>query len=70
MATRYPDGHPGVPALLGKPLILRAARLAGDRGAGPLLGKARLLDPPPDSLRDVDTPQDLAEVERLLADRA
>ena len=69
MATRYPDGHPGVPALLGKPLIVRAAKLAGDRGAGPLLGQARLLDAPPDGLRDVDTPQDLAEVERILADR-
>lgn len=69
MAMRYPDGHPGVPAVLDKPLIIRAAKLAGDRGAGPLLGKVRLLDPPPDSLRDVDTPQDLAEVERILADR-
>ena len=70
MATRYPDGRPGVPALLDKPLMIRAAALAGDRGAGPLLGRATLLDPPPGSLRDVDTPQDLAEAERILADRA
>lgn len=68
-ATRYPDGRPGVPALLGKPLMIRAASLAGDRGAGPLLGGAALLDPPPNSLRDVDTPEDLAEVARLLAGR-
>jgi len=66
-ATRYPDGHPGVPALLDRSLIDKAARLTGDRGAGPLLKGARLLDPPSGMLRDVDTPEDLAEVERLLA---
>jgi len=65
-ATRYPDGHAGVPALLDRKLIEQAARLTGDRGAGPLLKRARLLDPPPGMLRDVDTPEDLAEVERML----
>lgn len=65
-ATRYPDGHTGVPALLDRRLIDRAARLTGDRGAGPLLRGARLLDPPPGILRDVDTAEDLAEVERML----
>ena len=41
-------------------------RLIGDRGAGPLLEGVRLLDPPPGMLSDVDTPEDLAEVERQL----
>ena len=65
-ATRYPEGHAGVPALLDRRMIEKAARLSGDRGAGPLLGRARLLDPPPGMLRDVDTADDLAEVERML----
>lgn len=66
-ATRYPEGHAGVPALLDRKLIAKAARLTGDGGAGPLLRGARLLDPPPGMLRDVDTREDLAEVERMLA---
>jgi len=65
-ATRHADGRPGVPALLDAALIGLAACLTGDRGAGPLLGQAALLDPPPEMLRDVDTAQDLAEVERAL----
>jgi molybdenum cofactor cytidylyltransferase len=65
-ATYQPAGLAGVPALLDRRLIARAARLTGDRGAGPLLRGARLLDPPPGMLRDVDTAEDLAEVERLL----
>jgi molybdenum cofactor cytidylyltransferase len=65
-ATRYPDGHAGVPALLDRNLIEKAARLTGDRGAGPLLRGATLLDPPPGMLRDVDTAEDLAEVEAEL----
>ena len=68
-ATRYPEGHAGVPALLDRRLIDRAARLSGDRGAGPLLRGARLLDPPPGMLRDVDTADGLAEVERQLLAR-
>jgi CTP:molybdopterin cytidylyltransferase MocA len=65
-ATRQPDGRGGVPALFDRSLIAIAARLTGDRGAGPLLAGARLLDPPPGMLRDVDTPEDLAEAERVL----
>jgi molybdenum cofactor cytidylyltransferase len=65
-ATRYPEGHAGVPALLDRNLIAKAARLTGDRGAGPLLKEARLLDPPRGMLRDVDTAEDLAEVEAEL----
>jgi CTP:molybdopterin cytidylyltransferase MocA len=47
----------------------QAARLTGDHGAGPLLKGATLLDPPSGMLRDVDTPDDLAEVERQLLAR-
>ena len=68
-ATRYPEGHAGVPALLDRALMEEATGLTGDRGAGPLLQNARLLDPPPGMLRDVDTPADLAEVERQLLAR-
>jgi molybdenum cofactor cytidylyltransferase len=68
-ATRYPDGHAGVPALLDRRLIDRAARLTGDRGAAPLLRGARLLDPPPGMLLDVDAAEDLVEVERQLLAR-
>jgi len=66
-ATRQGDGRPGVPALLDRSLLNLAARLTGDRGAGPLLQGARLLDAPAGMLRDVDTPDDLAEVKRALA---
>ncbi len=66
-ATRYPEGHAGVPALLDREMIELAAGLTGDRGAGALLKGARLLDPPAEMLFDVDTPADLAEAERQLA---
>lgn len=66
-ATRQPDGRPGVPALLDRALLEKAAALTGDRGAGPLLSGATLLDPPPGMLRDVDTPADLTEAERILS---
>ena len=65
-ATRYPKGHAGVPALLDRELMELAAKLSGDHGAGPLLKEATLLDAPAEMLRDVDTPEDLASVERVL----
>jgi CTP:molybdopterin cytidylyltransferase MocA len=68
-ATRYPEGHAGVPALLDRSLIEVAAGLSGDHGLGPLLRGVTLLDPPSGMLRDVDTPADLAEVERQLSAR-
>ena len=68
-ATYQPDGHAGVPALLDRALLEAAAALSGDRGAGPLLRDAPLLDPPRGMLRDVDTPEDLAEAERQLLAR-
>lgn len=67
-ATRQPDGRAGVPALLDRALLEQAATLTGDRGAGPLLAGASLLEAPPGILQDVDTAEDLAEVEgQLLA---
>ena len=65
-ATRQPDGHAGVPAVLDRALLERAAELCGNRGAGLLLSDTPLLDPPAGMLRDVDTPEDLCEVERAL----
>jgi len=65
-ATRQTDGRAGVPALLGLALLKKAAMQTGDRGAGPLLGEVKLLDAPVGMLRDVDTPQDLADVERII----
>jgi molybdenum cofactor cytidylyltransferase len=65
-ATRQTDERAGVPALLDRALIEIAAALSGDRGAGPLLVGAALLDPPPGMLADVDEPHDLASVERVL----
>lgn len=68
-ATRYPEGHAGVPAMLDRELLKQATQLTGDRGAGPLLAGAALLNPPPGMLRDVDTPEDLTEAERQLLAR-
>jgi molybdenum cofactor cytidylyltransferase len=65
-ATRQPDGRPGVPAVLDRALLEAAATMTGDRGAGPLLAGATLLHPPAGSLRDVDTAEDLEEIERSL----
>lgn len=68
-ATYYLDGHLGVPALLDRQLIAVAAQLSGDRGLGPLLAGATSL-PAESLLRDVDTPEDLVEVERMLTIRS
>ena len=65
-ATRQRHGRGGVPALFDRPLIAIATRLTGDRGAAPLLADVPLLDPPEGMLRDVDTREDLAQVEQAL----
>jgi CTP:molybdopterin cytidylyltransferase MocA len=65
-ATRQADGRPGVPAVLDRALLEAAATLTGDRGAGPLLARVTLHDAPAGMLRDVDTPEELAAVEKLL----
>jgi CTP:molybdopterin cytidylyltransferase MocA len=66
-ATGHADDHAGVPALVDRARIEKAATLTGDRGAGPLLRAATLLDPPAGMLRDVDTLEDLAEVAQILS---
>jgi molybdenum cofactor cytidylyltransferase len=71
-ATRYPDGDVGVPALFGQAQLPSLDSLAGDRGAAALLALMdglTLLDPPTGMLCDVDRPEDLAEVERMSAER-
>jgi molybdenum cofactor cytidylyltransferase len=67
VATRHPDGRAGVPAVLGRELLEKAAQLMGDRGAGPLLAGVPLLAPPAGMLLDVDTPEALAKVEAILS---
>ncbi len=72
VATRYPGWSYGVPAVLDPALIEDASRLTGDRGAGALLTAVpgiAFRTPDPAMLRDVDTPEDLAEVERQLLAR-
>jgi len=62
-ATAYPDGHAGVPALLGRTLLTQATQLDGNSGAGPLMSLQTGLTcvaAPPDLLLDVDRPDDLA----------
>ena len=71
-ASCYPDGDPGVPALFGQAQLPALAQLTGDHGASALLALMdglTTLAPPAGSLRDVDRPEDLAEVERQLAAR-
>ena len=65
-AFMHRDGRPGVPALLDRRLIAAAAGLTGDRGLAPLLRKVSAL-PAGMTLFDVDTPEDLAEAERILS---
>jgi CTP:molybdopterin cytidylyltransferase MocA len=66
-ASRYPGGRAGVPALLDRALIEDAIGLTGDRGAGHLLRRAKLLDSPPVLLRDVDTPESLRKIALILS---
>jgi len=71
-ATCYPDGDVGVPALIGHAQLPALAELKGDHGAAPLLALMEgltVLAPPEGMLRDVDRPEDLAEVERQLSAR-
>lgn len=67
IATCHPDGRAGVPAVLDRELLEKAALLTGDRGAGPLLAGVLLLDPPTEMLLDVDTPEALTEVASILS---
>ena len=69
-ATAYPGGIAGVPACFTPECVKELAGLHGDRGAGPLLARiegVRLVEPPPDTLLDIDTPEDLARAEAILS---
>ena len=69
-ACRQADGRAGVPALLPASAFPALMALAGDRGAGSVLAQMdalTLLDCHASELFDVDTPEALAEAERLLA---
>jgi CTP:molybdopterin cytidylyltransferase MocA len=68
-ATAHAHRRPGVPALLSPALLRNALGLTGDEGAARLLASARsltLLDAPPGTLSDIDRPEDIPGVEKLL----
>jgi len=68
-ATLYPGDKPGVPALLSHDVLGDVVRLKGDDGAASLLRTLpdlQLLQAPDGSLRDVDTPQGLADIAQVL----
>ncbi len=68
-ACRHADGRPGVPALLPASAYPALMALTGDRGAGAVLAKLdglTLLDCAGSELFDVDSPEGLAEAQRLL----
>lgn len=67
-ACRYPDHRLGPPACFSAAFLASLERLEGDSGARDLLregGKARGLRVAAHELSDVDTPADLAELNRL-----
>lgn len=67
------DFEPGAPALIPAALFGELEGLSGDMGAARVLrgrGDVSLIHARAEDLLDVDTPQALAEAERLLRDRA
>ena len=68
-ACRQADGRAGVPALLPDSAFPALMALAGDRGAGAVIGALAgltVIDCASEELLDVDTPEALAVAERLL----
>ena len=68
-AVAYPGGKPGVPACFPAAMLPKLAGLGGEEGAALLLrGRrdVRLVECDPEELRDVDWPEDLPEIARLL----
>lgn len=72
VATLYPGGRRGVPARFPRSLFGALATGQADRGAGALLAELPALIAECDfaDLRDVDSPDDLSEVEAVLRKRA
>ena len=69
-AVAYPGGKPGVPACFPAAMLAKLAGLGGEEGAASLLrgrSDVRLVETPPEELRDVDRPGDLADVAAILA---
>lgn len=62
-ACRYPDGGLGPPCILGREVWREVEALEGDEGARRILRRlgpgVAAVDPSPEELADVDTPQDL-----------
>ena len=71
-AAAYPGGKPGVPACFPAAMLPKLAGLGGEEGAAALLrGRSgvRLVEVSPEELRDVDRPEDLADVAAILGRR-
>lgn len=66
------SGKPGAPACFPAAMLADLAKLQGGEGAATLLrgrGDVRLVEVSADELRDVDRPEDLADVAAILAAR-
>jgi CTP:molybdopterin cytidylyltransferase MocA len=71
-AVAYPGGRPGAPACFPAALFPALEDLTGDGGAAQVLRgleKVTLIETPDDELRDVDRPEDLADVAAILRTR-
>lgn len=71
-AVAYAGGKPGAPACFPAALFPALEALSGDSGAAHVLrglGGVTQVEVPPEELRDVDRPEDLAAVEAILRQR-
>jgi CTP:molybdopterin cytidylyltransferase MocA len=71
-AVAYPGGKPGAPACFPAALFPALAALTGDSGAAHVLrglADVTMVETAPEELRDVDRPEDLADVEAILRQR-
>ncbi|MGZ3171606.1 MAG: nucleotidyltransferase family protein [Croceibacterium sp.] len=71
-AVAYPGDRAGAPACFPAALFPALEALTGDSGAAQVLrglASVRLIEAPADELRDVDRPEDLAEVAAILRSR-
>ena len=71
-AVTYPGGRPGAPACFPAALLPALERLSGDAGAAQILRglpDVTLIEASESELRDVDRPEDLADIARQLASR-
>lgn len=72
VAVAYPGSKPGAPACFPADLFRALEALTGDSGAAQVLRglpNVTLVDAPADELRDVDRPEDLADVAAILRSR-